>query len=148
MLGVELHPILSEGKVANSHLVLPDVAKDVFEATAELYETVGWVPPWICYLAVIDSQAVGTCGFKRPPLLQRVEIAYFTFPEFQGRGIATEMARQLIRIAEEADVEVKVVARTLMERNSSHRVLEKLGFAQSGPVDTDDDGTVLEWRAA
>lgn len=43
--------------------------------------------------------AVGTCGFKSSPDQGRVEIAYFTFPDFEGRGLATAMAGELLAIA-------------------------------------------------
>jgi len=41
-------------------------------------------------------RAVGLCSFKAEPSdLPEVEIAYFTFPHREGRGIATAMVREL-----------------------------------------------------
>ncbi len=59
--------------------------------------------PWGTYLAVDpDSrQVVGTCGFRGPPHGRRVEIAFWTFPPFEGRGWATSMARALVARAYE-----------------------------------------------
>ncbi len=127
---------------------LPAEAHGVLAATAQLYDTGGFEPPWICYLAVTNAMTVGTCGFKASPQDRRVEIAYFTFSGYEGKGIATQMARQLITLAGAADTDVTVAAQTLPERNASHRVLEKLGFTCVGSVEHPEDGTVLEWKKA
>ena len=63
----------------------------ILPATADLYRSSGFAPPWIGYVAVSEGRAVGTCAFKCAPVEGRVEIAYFTFPEFEGRGLATAM---------------------------------------------------------
>jgi RimJ/RimL family protein N-acetyltransferase len=127
---------------------LPSEAEGVLPATSQLYESVGFQPPWICYVAVTSGIVVGTCGFKSPPIHGRVEIAYFTFPGYEGKGVATQMARQLLRIARDAQQDLVVTAQTLPERNASHRVLEKLGFTCSGPLQHPEDGTVLEWQSS
>ncbi|MGC4029018.1 MAG: GNAT family N-acetyltransferase [Steroidobacteraceae bacterium] len=125
---------------------LPSEAAEVLSATAGLYNLVGFVPPWICYLALDGETSVGTCGFKSAPQEGRVEIAYFTFPCYEGRGIATSMASGLLGMARKAAPEVVVAAQTLPDRNASHRILEKLGFRCVGPLEHPEDGTVLEWR--
>ncbi|MGI8897844.1 MAG: GNAT family N-acetyltransferase [Pyrinomonadaceae bacterium] len=75
------------------------LATEVVEATTQLYRAVGYEPPWGGYLAFENGACVGSCGFKSPPQTNRVEIAYFTFPGHEARGIATQMASELIRIA-------------------------------------------------
>jgi RimJ/RimL family protein N-acetyltransferase len=125
---------------------LPAEADGVLSATSDLYESAGYVPPWICYFAVASDKVVGTCGFKSAPAEGRVEIAYFTFPGYEGKGIATQMARQLVSMARAADSEVIVAAQTLPARNASHRVLEKAGFTCVGALEHPEDGAVLEWR--
>src|SRR4051812_25007827 len=94
-------------------LLLPDVARSICEATAEVYRNNGFVRPWIGYLAVQDGQVVGSCAFKTPPQDSRVEIAYFTLPGHEGKGIATRMARQLIRLAQDTDSNIGIMAQTL-----------------------------------
>lgn len=125
---------------------LPEATAEIFRATVKLYESVGFKEPWVCYLAVFESTPVGTCGFKSPPCNGRVEIAYFTFPEFEGRGFATAMAAQLITIAKRHQPSILVFAQTLPERNASHRILEKLGFNCVGKIEHPEDGTVCEWQ--
>ncbi|HEX9698715.1 MAG TPA: GNAT family N-acetyltransferase [Acidobacteriota bacterium] len=104
--------------------------------------SVGFEEPWIGYLVLADEAAVGTCGFKSPPRDGRVEIAYFTFPAFEGRGFATAMAAELVTIARQHDSAVVVAAQTLPQRNASHRVLEKLGFRHVETIDHPEDGIV------
>lgn len=125
---------------------LPAAADGLLASTSSLYDSAGYAPPWICYVAVANDTIVGTCGFKSAPSQGRVEIAYFTFPDYEGKGVATQMARRLVSIARDADPAVIVAAQTLPGRNASHRVLEKLGFVRIGTLEHPDDGTVLEWH--
>jgi [ribosomal protein S5]-alanine N-acetyltransferase len=142
---VLLLPIDRDGAPRGYSGSLPEVTSEVFRATAELYARTGFEEPWIGYLALADNTPVGTCGYKGKPLDRRVEIAYFTFPEVEGRGYASAMAAQLVAIAREHDSSVVVAAQTLPERNASHRVLEKLGFRHVDTIDHPEDGTVWEW---
>jgi ribosomal-protein-alanine N-acetyltransferase len=143
---VSLIPVAQEGTPRGYTGPLPEVTGEVFRATAELYTTVGFEEPWIGYLAEADGTPVGTCGFKGPPRDGRVEIAYFTFPEFEGRGFASAMAARLVTIARQHGSPIVVAAQTLPERNASHRVLEKLGFRQVETIEHPEDGTVWEWQ--
>ena len=128
--------------------MLPDVTREVFRATVALYQSVGFKEPWLGYLALADSTPVGTCGFKSAPVDRRVEIAYFTFPGFEGKGLATAMAAELVAIARRHEPLVVVAAQTLPERNASTRVLEKLGFRLVGGIDHPEDGEAWEWQLA
>lgn len=120
--------------------------RGVLDATAEHYGRIGFHDPWISYLAVDGQTPVGVCSFKSTPVDGRVEIAYFTFPSFEGRGVATMMAAALADIGLAA-AEVQIVAaQTLPERSASHRVLEKLNFERIGELEHPEDGTVLEWQ--
>src|SRR5437667_8287355 len=64
----------------------------VARQTAQFQEKVGSRPPWVGYLAqeMGGTKLVGACGFKGNPDAEgSVEIAYFTFPAYEGRGYAT-----------------------------------------------------------
>ena len=147
-MDVTLVPIEPDGTPRGWTGPVPAAANEALRATVELYSTVGFREPWICYLAIADETAIGTCGFKSPPRDGRVEIAYFTFPEFEGHGVASAMAGGLVRIALTGDASVAVAAQTLPARTASHRILEKLGFRHVGVVEDPEDGTVWEWRLA
>ena len=119
---------------------------EVVEATTQLYGSVGYEPPWTGYLAFEDDTCVGACGFKSPPQNNRVEIAYFTFPGHESRGMATQMASELIRLAREKMPALTVAAQTLPEENASTSVLKKLRFRLVGALEHPEDGRVWEWQ--
>ena len=143
---MELIEITRDGTPARPIAELPDVATDVMTGTAEMYKTSGYQSPWIGYLAIRNGKCVGTCAFKTPPIEGRVEIAYFTFPENEGFGIATTMARCLVEKAVFEAQGLLICAQTLPERNASTRVLEKLGFRNIAEIDHPEDGKVWEWE--
>ena len=132
---------------------LPDVAintselvQSVCQANQTLYQSHGFRPPWIAYLAQREDKLVGTCAFKSPPREGKVEIAYFTFPEYEGQAVATSMARQLIQLAHQSSPEVIITANTLPERNASTSILDKLGFHQVGEGQDDEVGKTWLWK--
>jgi RimJ/RimL family protein N-acetyltransferase len=143
---LELVAITGGGDLARSVGGAPPIAADVVEATVQLYQAVGYQPPWIGYLAIENNICVGTCGFKSPPQNDRVEIAYFTFPEHESRGVATRMAAELIRIAQSEMPAVTIAAQTLPQESASTSILKKLGFRLVGTVEHPEDGTVWEWQ--
>lgn len=143
---VTLIPINRDGAPSGYSGSLPEVASEVLRATRELYSNVGFEEPWIGYLALADETLVGTCGFKSSPRDGRVEIAYFTFPAFEGRGFASAMAAELVALAQQHSSPLVIAAQTLPERNASHSVLEKLEFRHVDTIDHAEDGTVWEWK--
>ncbi len=145
MTELRLVAILERGELAEP-VELPAAVAEILPATAGMYRASGFVLPWIGYIAVRDGQAVGTCAFKSAPAGGRVEIAYFTFPEFEGQGIATAMAQTLIALTRTTKPGLTVTAQTLPERNASNRILEKLGFRHTGMAHDDDVGEVWEWQ--
>lgn len=143
---LELIGITEHGQLTRAMTSAEPPVPDVVSSTIKLYERAGYQPPWIGYLAFEKDTCVGACGFKSPPRDNRVEIAYFTFPQHESRGIATEMASELIRIANTNAPGVMVVAQTLPEENASTSILRKLGFYLVGEVEHSEDGIVWEWQ--
>jgi RimJ/RimL family protein N-acetyltransferase len=142
---MHLVSIPHDGNVSLSGITLSQTATSVVASTVRLYARRGYVEPWIGYLAIEGENCVGACGFTSPPADGIVEIAYFTYPDFEGRGFATHMAQRLISIARECDPLVRVIAHTLTEENASNHILKKLGFAFVGTVDHPEDGKIWEW---
>jgi len=106
-------------------------------------------PDWGGYLALDDStsELIGSCAFKAPPTSDGViEIAYFTYPGFEGQGYATLMARKLVELAKASSRVRRVIAHTLPAKNASTRVLEKAGMQFVGEVIDPDDGRVWRWE--
>ena len=143
---MELIAITENGELAKPISSAPPIAAQVIEATTGLYRMVGYEPPWIGYLALENGTCAGTCGFKSPPQNNRVEIAYFTFPGHESRGVATRMATELIRLALNESPDLIVAAQTLPEENASTSILKKLRFHLVGTVEHPEDGLVWEWQ--
>jgi RimJ/RimL family protein N-acetyltransferase len=123
--------------------------REVGAATAAFLARVGGDARWGSFLAVDPGSrlVVGTCSYKGPPDADgAVEIAYFTFPLYQGRGYATVMAALLTARAGVPPPARTVRAHTLPERNASVRILEKLGFAHLGRIVDPEDGPVWRWE--
>jgi RimJ/RimL family protein N-acetyltransferase len=118
---------------------------EVMAATAQNYARAGYCPPWIGYLAFEDHTCVGACGFKTLPVAGAVEIAYFTFPDHEGRGVATRMAQALIALARQSAPAITLRAQTLPAENASTAILKKLGFVCTGTVTHPEDGPVWDW---
>lgn len=124
-----------------------ELVRQVVEQTLTNVDAGGEQSPWGGYLAANDSGVVvGTCAYKSPPTGEAtVEIAYFTFPEYEGQGYATAMAGRLIEAASRSPDVRRIVAHTLPERNASTRVLEKAGLRFAGEVVDPEDGPVWKW---
>lgn len=112
---------------------------------------------WGTYFGVDPDtrRVVGTCGYRGAPRGGRVEVAFWTFPPFEGHGWATAMARALVERAL-ADPRVEVVlAHTLPERAPATSVLTAAGLRltdavrrdeRSGPGSTTVRGRVWRWE--
>jgi RimJ/RimL family protein N-acetyltransferase len=123
---------------------LPQIA----DATRAIYQRRGHEVPWIGYLArrEDDQALVGTCAFAVPPNEQgEAEIAYYTFPPYEGAGNGTAMAAALIDIAREGGLD-SLVAKTLPQENVSTHILRRLGFDLEGPGVDEEDGDIWLWR--
>lgn len=123
-----------------------EVISQTVQSVHELYGRRGFMPPWICYLAEHEGEIVGTCGFTGPPIDAEAEIAYFTFPGHEGKGVATAMARELIRLARPHQGQQVLIAHTLPQHGASTTILAKLGFECIGSVEHPEDGVVWKWR--
>jgi [ribosomal protein S5]-alanine N-acetyltransferase len=105
--------------------------------------------PWLPYLLLspADQALVGFGGFKAVPGPDRtVEIGYSVAPSYQGRGVATAAAQQLIEIAFASGLVDCVHAHTLAEPNASTRVLEKCGMTKVEELVDPDDGKLWRWE--
>lgn len=127
-------------------IVIDDFLRNVVEATVAHYRRAGFLPPWIGYIGVKDGVSVGVCGYKSRPVDGRVEIAYGTVPGHEGKGVATALAVELMKLARRDDARLTVFAQTLPEENASTSILKKLGFQMMRTVDHPEDGLVWEWE--
>jgi [ribosomal protein S5]-alanine N-acetyltransferase len=141
-----LVPLLPDGTPGEFLPDLPPAIVGAGEQTAALFATRGYRPPWIGYLAVVDGAAVGGGAFVGPPQDGVVEIAYFTLPECEGRGIAGRTAAALVGIARAVPNPPIVSANTLAREGASTAILSRLGFVRAGTRIDEDAGEVWHWR--
>jgi len=82
------------------------------------------------FRAASDGAFVGRGGLRHVHIggHDEVEVAYALMPEFWGRGLATEIARALLKIGFEQLALGQLVTFTLTTNQASRRVMEKVGF--------------------
>jgi len=142
---MELIPIKEHLIENETFLAHPD-CKESLGMCIDFYKRVGFKPPWICYYIKQDDELVAAAAFKGPPVNNKVEIAYGTFPAYQQKGIGTRIAELLVQTALKTDPSVRVTAQTLMEENYSVKILRKNNFKLIGTAIDEDEGEVWEWE--
>ncbi len=141
-----LAAINRDGTLTGFFGIVSDAGRSAIEATVQLYSRAGWAHPWIGYLAIEREACVGTCAFTHAPKENVVEVAYHTFPGYEGAGVATRMASSLVALAKEFAPNVVITAHTLPEENASTRILRKTGFEFAGARVHEEDGDIWVWR--
>ncbi len=128
-----------------------ELLRAVGQQTVAMLDRTGASAPWTGYLGVDRARQIiiGTCAFPAQPDADGiVEIAYFTFPPHEGRGYASRMAAELVKLAQGHGGVRRLRAHTLPERNASTRILDKLGFVQTGEALDPEAGRVWRWELA
>ena len=141
---MELIPI-KETFEENETLTNSPLCSEIVRMTIDFYKKIGFLTPWIGYLAKQNGRMVGSAGFKGQPVNGTVEIAYGTFEQYRQQGVGTEICKRLVRLTLETDASLKITARTILPNNYSTRILEKNNFKCIGVVTDLEDGEVWEW---
>lgn len=111
----------------------------------EFYPKNGFNIPWIAYFLVRENQIVGSCSFVGQPQDGKVEIAYWTFKEFERQGIASFACKELVSIANQTDPNVTITAKTAPKHNASTKILENNNFVFSKIVQDEEIGDAWLW---
>lgn len=120
--------------------------QDLLEAYENYYPIIGFNLPWVGYFIYKDGKIVGSCGFTGKPTNGQVEIAYWTFKEFENKGIASFACQELIKIAKKENEKIKIIAKTAPEHNASTKILEKNNFIYSEIVQDEEIGDAWLWK--
>lgn len=120
--------------------------QDLLEAYENYYPIIGFNLPWVGYFIYKDGKIVGSCGFTGKPTNGHVEIAYWTFKEFENNGIASFACQELIKIAKKENEKIKIIAKTAPEHNASTKILEKNNFIYSEIVKDEEIGDAWLWK--
>lgn len=109
-------------------------AREAFDRRLSGETSEGGVKPLsLALFERITGRFAGECGIVRVRVEHRDgELGYMLHPEFHGRGLAVEAAREVLRIGFGA-LKLHRIHATCDDRNmASARVLEKLGMRKEG----------------
>lgn len=119
--------------------------RQLIDSMNEYYPVIGFHLPWVGYFVISNNKVLGTGGFAGQPKDGKVEIAYWTFKEFEGQGVASFACKELVAIARKTNPHITITAKTAPEQNASVRILQKNGFQFSEIVQDHEIGDAWLW---
>jgi [ribosomal protein S5]-alanine N-acetyltransferase len=117
----------------------PELLADALPWFADQLEADPVKVGWLCWYGVLRGEGddpaalAASGGFTGPPTEGSVEMGYSVLPQFQGRGLATEMAAALVAWALSHPDVSRVVAEVSAQNTPSLRLLRRIGFVERGP---------------
>lgn len=99
-------------------------------ATYPDWDTVGY-GRWAC-VRKGDAEICGFCGLKYLEEIDEVDLGFRFFPDYWGKGLATEAGFACLQFGFEVIGLEYVIALVLPENRASIRVLEKVGMTCEG----------------
>jgi len=75
-----------------------------------------------------ENKVIGFAGLKYLPELDETDIGYRFLPEYWGKGIATEVSKEIIKYGFEVLKLDRIIGITMPENIASYKVLEKIGL--------------------
>ena len=137
--------ILQQHENKTDHLFASADCQTLLQIYDDYYPKIGFNLPWVAYLVIKENKVVGSCSFTGQLQEGKVEIAYWTFKEFEGQGIASFACKELIKIAHNADPKIIITAKTAPEHNASTKILQHNNFIFSGIARDDEIGDAWLW---
>lgn len=141
---MQLKPISIQEDKTKPEYASPE-CQQLLSMYEQFYPTIGFHLPWVGYFIISDNTIVGSCGFVGQPQHGKVEMAYWTFQPYEGKGIASFACKELIEIARKSDPGLTICAKTAPEKNASTRILEKNHFKFSEVVQDEETGDAWLW---
>lgn len=137
--------IINRNEDKKSELYSSYDCQQVIDSMNELYDKIGFNPPWVGYFVIKNNEVEGTGGFTGKPIEGIVEIAYWTFKAFEGLGNSSFTCKELISIAQKTDPDIIITAKTAPEENASTKILRKNGLIFSKIVQDHEIGDAWLW---
>ncbi|MBK9257408.1 MAG: GNAT family N-acetyltransferase [Saprospiraceae bacterium] len=119
--------------------------QEIIKSMQDYYPIIGFNLPWVGYFVIKDNVVVGLGAFTGKPKDGVVEIAYSTFKDYEGQGIASYTCKELVAIAKRTDPTLIITAKTKPEHNASTKILQKNGFEYAGIVQDHEIGDAWLW---
>lgn len=139
-----LRPITLQEDKSNKEYASP-YCQQLLGIYEDFYPKIGFNLPWVGYFVIKDDTIVGSCGFVGQPTGGKVELAYWTFKEYEGQGIASFACKELVKIAKQTDPSLTIHAKTAPESNASTKILENNNFVFTEIVQDDEIGDAWLW---
>lgn len=117
----------------------------MYDIYKDFYANNTFQKPWIGYFIHDLGEVKGVCGFNGPPIDNKVEIAYHTFPQYEGTGVSSKAGALLVKLASKHSEVKNIIAKTAPEENASTRILSKMGFQFTGTVTDHEIGDAWSW---
>ncbi len=141
---MHLKPITRQEDKTNALYASAD-CQQLISLYEDFYPQIGFHVPWIGYFVVKQNQIVGSCSFVGQPKEGKVELAYWTFKDFEGQGIASFACQALVALAYQSNPLVTITAKTAPEHNASTKILEKNHFVFTEIVQDEEIGDAWLW---
>jgi RimJ/RimL family protein N-acetyltransferase len=90
-----------------------------------------------------DNQSAGICGIVKREGLTIPDLGFALMPNFEGKGIATEASKAVIKYAQESLRIVQLAGITKPENTASIRVLEKVGMEFKHMIQLPNDANMF-----
>lgn len=95
----------------------------------------------------IEHKKIGTCGLYNREGVDGVDLGFAFLPEFEHKGYGFEAAKQVMQAGYEDFGIKKINAYTTKDNSASQKLLEKLGFLNTGTMFLPDDPVeLLEYK--
>ncbi len=144
---MKLYKILKDGTCEADVYYESETLEKILETYRCMYKAVGYEEPWVAYVAFHGYDVAGTCAFRSRPQQGSVEIAYYTFPPYQGRGIGSRMVTALMEIARGEDPSIIIVVRVVGGDTPANSILKKFGFKLvTTETASDGEAEIWEWH--
>ncbi len=123
-----------------SEAAAKDLIANVSEADYRLYGYGRWAA-----VHKASNQVIGFAGLKYLPELAETDIGFRFLPEYWGKGIATEVSKEIIAYGFDHLKLKRIIGIAMPDNIGSCRVLEKIGLQFYKVEDYDGDGGVYRW---
>lgn len=129
----------------SKELYASDDCQILLKTYDEYYLKIGYNLPWVGYFVIRENQIVGSCGFTGQPTGGKVEIAYWTFKEYERQGIGSFSCKELVLISQQTAPTIIIIAKTAPEHNTSTKILQHNGFTFTQIVQDEEIGDAWLW---
>lgn len=103
------------------------------------YKTFGY-GPYMIQLKSTD-ELIGICGLFKRDYLEYPDLGFAVLPEYNGKGLANEASKAVIKYAFEVLKTPKLYAITAQNNSNSAKLLIRLGFNEIPPFNGSTDKT-------